>query len=423
MDSAFDALPARLRAAREACGLTQSDVAQHLGVTSAAVSYLESGARRVTTVQLTKLSSLYGREVADFLADEFEPRAALHALFRTQLDQEARPELIEVGARCLELARAESWLEQRLGITPLGGFGGGAPAATPIPATVMMAVQQGEAAADEERQRLGLGTSPLGDLVELLEGEGVRTALLDLPDGVDGLTLAPPQMGPFLVVNRGQGHARRRFSFAHEYAHVLLDGPTGGMVSWAGNRRDLRETRANAFAANFLMPAAGVREYMASLGRQPRGAQAEVFTGDDVVEIRQSSDRRATTVQPSDVVHLARHFGVSPLATVYRLRNLGYLSPTERDEFVELDRKDKFLELADALELHEPTTGHDAPYAYQHRFVALVTEALRRDEISWRRALELAALADMSEDRFERLAELMNIQPHPPGGEIPEGLL
>ena len=112
-----------------------------------------------------------------------------------------------------------------------------------------MAVQQGEVAADEERQRLGLGASPLGDLVELLEGEGVRTALLDLPDGVDGLTLAPPQMGPFLVVNRDQGHARRRFSFAHEYAHVLLDGPTGGMVSWTGNRRDLRETRANAFAA------------------------------------------------------------------------------------------------------------------------------------------------------------------------------
>lgn len=423
MDSAFDALPARLRAAREACGLTQSDVAQHLGVTPAAISYLESGARKVTTVQLTKLASLYGRGVSDFLADEFEPRAALHALFRTQLDEEARPELIEVGAHCLELARAESWLERRLGITPLGGFGGGAPAATPIPVTVMLAVQQGEAAADEERQRLGLGTSPLGDMVELLEGEGVRTALLDLPDGVDGLTLAPPQIGPFLVVNRGQGHVRRRFSFAHEYAHVLLDAPTGGMVSWKGNRRDLRETRANAFAANFLMPEAGVREYMASLGRQPRGSQAEVFTGDEAVEIRQASDRLASTVQPSDVVHLARHFGVSPLATVYRLRNLGYLSPTERDQFIELDRQDQFLELAEALDLHEPATGNDAPYSYQHRFVALVTEALRRDEISWGRALEFATLTGMAKEKFERLVDLMNIQPKPPGAEIPEAFL
>lgn len=423
MTHAETQLPARLRAAREACGLTQADVAQQLGVTPAAVSYLESGARRVSSVQLGKLARLYGREIADFLAAEFEPATALRALFRTQLQQEARPELIRAGARCLELARAEAWLEQRLGIARASRPGASAASAMPAPETVTQAVQQGEAAAVNERRRIGLGLNPLGDLVELLEGQGIRTALLDLPDGVDGLTLAPPQTGAVLVVNRSHGQVRGRFSFAHEYAHVLLDAPAEGMVSWAGNRRDLKETRANAFAASFLMPSDGVAEYIASMGRQPRQTQTEVFDGERVAEFRQRYDADANRIQPADVVHLARHFGVSPLAAIYRLRKLGLLSRAERDALVALDREDGFRELGALLGLHEVAVGRDEPLAYQHRFFALVTEALRRSLISWGRAYELADLAGMKPSRFEQLTDAMQIQPEPPDALVPADLV
>jgi Zn-dependent peptidase ImmA (M78 family)/transcriptional regulator with XRE-family HTH domain len=423
MDTPQSQLPARLRAAREACGLTQADVAQQLGVTPAAISYLESGARRVASVQLAKLARLYGRDIADFLAEEFEPSTALRALFRTQLGQEARPELIQAGARCLELARAEFWLEARLGIARPARLGPSAAAPQPASETVLQSVLQGESMASAERQRLGLGTNPLGDFVELLEGQGVRTALLDLPPGVDGLTLTPPQLGAFLVVNRDQGHVRRRFSFAHEYAHVLLDAPSNGMVSWSGNRRDLKETRAHAFAAAFLMPAEGVRGYIASLGRQPRQSQTEVFDGDRVAEFRHRADRGASQVQPADVVHLARHFGVSPLAAIYRLRNLGMLTPTERDALVELDQRGSLAQLSKLLGFSEPAIGRDDPQVSQHRFLALVTEALRRSEISWGRALEFAQLTDMSAARFEQLAEAMHIQSEPPDAVLPADLV
>jgi hypothetical protein len=171
------------------------------------------------------------------------------------------------------------------------------------------------------------------------------------------------------------------------------------------------------------MPSDGVAEYIASLGRQPRQAQTEVFDGERVAEFRQRYDADANRIQPADVVHLARHFGVSPLAVIYRLRKLGLLSRAERDALVTLDREDGFLELGALLGLHEAAVGHDEPLADQHRFLALVTEALRRSLISWGRAYEFADLAGMKASRFEQLADAMQIQPEPPDALVPADLV
>jgi hypothetical protein len=46
------------------------------------------------------------------------------------------------------------------------------------------AIQQGERLANEERRRLGLGETALPDVAELLETQGVRTGVVDLPEDV-----------------------------------------------------------------------------------------------------------------------------------------------------------------------------------------------------------------------------------------------
>src|SRR5262249_12422041 len=81
----------------------------------------------------------------------------------------------------------------------------------------------GSGVAGEERRRLGIGFRALGDVSELLEGEGVRTALVDLPEEVSGLTLMEPRLSLFVIANRRHPLLRRRFSWVHEYAHVLFD--------------------------------------------------------------------------------------------------------------------------------------------------------------------------------------------------------
>ena len=57
----------RLRAARLDSGLTQGDVAKHVGKPQSFVSKCESGERRVDVVELEVFAQLYGRSLTYFL--------------------------------------------------------------------------------------------------------------------------------------------------------------------------------------------------------------------------------------------------------------------------------------------------------------------------------------------------------------------
>ena len=48
------------------------------------------------------------------------------------------------------------------------------------------AVQQGQAAAEDERRRLDLGIAPLPDVTDLLGAQGIGTALVDMDDDISG---------------------------------------------------------------------------------------------------------------------------------------------------------------------------------------------------------------------------------------------
>lgn len=64
------ALAQRLRSAREYIGLLQEDVATALDIPRASVSAIESGKRRVSSLELRRLGRLYRRPVAWLLEEE-----------------------------------------------------------------------------------------------------------------------------------------------------------------------------------------------------------------------------------------------------------------------------------------------------------------------------------------------------------------
>lgn len=57
------ALGERLRIAREYVGLSQEEVAKHLGIPRSALSNVEAGQRKLDTLELTKLAKLYQRPI------------------------------------------------------------------------------------------------------------------------------------------------------------------------------------------------------------------------------------------------------------------------------------------------------------------------------------------------------------------------
>lgn len=100
---------------------------------------------------------------------------------------------------------------------------------------------------------------------------------------------------PTISFNANEPQVRQRFTIAHELGHHCLEhGPRFRDSSYPSRSSDPKETAANAFAAELLMPENAVRA---------------------LVEIRKIHD----------VQTLARAFNVSNSAMEFRLRTLGYV--------------------------------------------------------------------------------------------------
>ncbi|HXG43404.1 MAG TPA: XRE family transcriptional regulator [Gemmatimonadales bacterium] len=389
----------RLKAAREASRLTQDEVARHLGVSRSTIAQMELGNRAVTSLELDRLAYLYGRDIGAFLAHEFRPEDALVAVFRRHPDMARDDQVLAAVRHSLAAGREITNLERLLGVdadlTALPAY------SLKTPATKWEAIQQAERIAAEERRRLGLGDAPLPGVAELLEGQGVRTAKADLPQDVSGLTVADPDVGVLVVVNGTHAPGRQRFSYAHEYCHVLLDRDEKGAISRTSQRDTLPEVRANAFAAAFLMPPGGVIGFLQGLakGRASR-LKAEVFDEESALTAQARPAPKSQDIQLYDVVLLAHHFGVSRISALYRLKNLKLLDETEFANLQIQEEAGRGKQIAETLGLAEPQEDGDGIRA---RIVTLALEAFRRGEITRRKLEELAALAGLDASALEGL--------------------
>ena len=393
----------RLRIARESCALTQDDVARHLGVSRPTVAQMESSNRAVTSLELDKLAYFFGRDIREFVADTFEEEDALAALFRAEPEIANQQDVADSLRACIALGREITNIENLLGVDR--ETSGAVSYQVPASRSRWEAIQQGERAADQERRRMGLGWVPAPRLGELFETQGVRTGVVDLPDDVSGLTISNRSAGLFVVANRRHAPVRRRFSFAHEYAHTLFDRRLLGTVSRTEDRDELIEVRANAFAAAFLMPSEGVRQFIAAQGKgRPSRASAQVFDEAGSVQAEGRAEPGSQDIQIYDVVHVAHHFGVSRLAALFRLRNLKLITQAEFDDLKAAEEAGRGRQLAAMLALPDTDDAEDKN-GFRHRVLSLALEAYRRDQITRAKLVELAALLSMREEEVRQLLE------------------
>jgi transcriptional regulator with XRE-family HTH domain len=387
----------RLQEAREAAGLTQAAVSEHLGVPRSAVAEFEAGRRKVTGLELDRLACLYGRSAAELL--EPTPMAPDPVSTLLRASQEiARDHALEQRVRgywrlCDEVDRLERELGMPRRPSALFAY------AIAAPNTKWEAIKQGQDVAALERNRLDLGTSPVWELPEILQAQGVRVTEEALPDGVSGAFLYGKDLGPLILVNENEHRVRRLFSYAHEYAHALLDRARNATVSRRSDKDDLMEVRANAFAAHFLMPEAGVFAFLATLGKGETGRQLQVVpdsasTGSaDAVFASKRLTPSSQAVQIHDIVLLAHVFGVSYSAALFHLLNLKVVT---RDQFERLQvQEDHARRLARAL--RGDALDEDFHWKLSSQVLSLGLEAYRREVISRRKLVELAKEAGIAE--------------------------
>ncbi len=229
-------------------------------------------------------------------------------------------------------------------------------------------VTAGYRAARDLRKRLALSATQRVDPFRIAEELGVIVVWRPLrARNVAGAYLYREAIKQaFILVNSSDGLLRQRFTVCHELGHFLFD-PTESVVEELNARQDLSpvERRANAFAAEFLLPEAAIKAY------KVLGAWSD---------------------SPEKASELALAYGTSYLATLWRLHNAGYITADEaallRKRYPELSREARdILEQRGAEEVRIPAT-----------FDAMVEAARVGQMVSKRRYDELRNLASGAAD-------------------------
>lgn len=409
-------LAGRLKAARENAGLTQQEVAEEVGTTRLAVVRIEAGKRAVNSLELAEMARLYGRGIAEFLEEGVFEEDPLVALFRAAPSYAEDPGLKRELLRCVELCREAANLERLLGLSPTSAFF--VSYEFGAPSNRWDAINQGRSLANQERNRLDLGASPMWEIAEIVARQGVRVTEYEMPDAISGLFFHSEDAGFAMVINRGHHRSRRMFSYAHEYCHLLADRDRFGGISHAGNRNELAEVRANAFAAHFLMPEAGVRAFVKALGKGEGTRQnLEIYDEQEGITAQKRMPAGSQEVRVHDVVVLAHHFGASYEAALYHLLNLRII---RKDNFDILwENKEAQGPIRRALRI--PEWDEDLHVHLAEQLLSLAFEAYRREEISHGKLVELAEHVGVGREQIEEALYEARPRPEPIGAILPAG--
>jgi Zn-dependent peptidase ImmA (M78 family)/DNA-binding XRE family transcriptional regulator len=222
--------PTRLTLARRRRGLTKSQLAQRVDVSTRTIANYEQGSNP-SDATLVTIGEQLGFPVEFFHEPAVELIADDAVSFRARASMTASKKHQALGAGTLALI-VDDWIEQRF--------------TRPTPDLPDLSTQDPEVAAEILRAEWALGSKPISNLVHLLESHGVRVFSLDEAGReVDAFSFWRDTK-PYVFLNTKKSAEHGRFDAAHELGHLVLhrQGERG---------RDV-EHEANRFASCFLMP-------------------------------------------------------------------------------------------------------------------------------------------------------------------------
>ena len=169
----------------------------------------------------------------------------------------------------------------------------------------MRLTAQEEAEAERQALRLremhGLGTAPVGDVVDLVATCGrCDVTVVPMPDGVDGVIARDPQTERSVVaVATTEAWARQRMTLVHELGHLVFDGLDRDLpADCAGD--GTAESQATSFGRHLLAPRPGVSALLERSGAARGG------------------------VDESHLSQVVYHYGVSAEVASIQMRDEGW---------------------------------------------------------------------------------------------------
>ncbi len=326
----------RLKFAREAIGYTQAKVAQECGIGISSISAFENNEREPKFSQLCLLADVYKREAEFFLTDEplieevmiwrkkptnEEERKEIEAEFRKLCEQYHNLELCTNELKRVKLPQPD------------------------IDKAEQFTFEQAESFARKVQKELCLGDIPSASLRKILE-ERYYIKIFHLEFSGSAISIISEKFGPSVLLNAKNKLWRRNFDLAHELFHLLTKKLFG---TGNGEHSELEEKLANPFASKLLMPDDSLRQR---------------------IDLCKDEEGKVGFDQLYDI---AREFGVSLDALVWRMKNM-YRIPPEKVE--------KHLEAAKKLANLRKPRETDKPDKFPERYRDLALRALREGKMS-----------------------------------------
>jgi Zn-dependent peptidase ImmA (M78 family)/DNA-binding XRE family transcriptional regulator len=279
----------RMVLARKRRGLPLAELSTQVGVSVQSLSNYENGRQEPSPVVVQNLAMSLSFPAAFFSASDIDLLQANNVSFRARSKLPARKRDMALSAGRLAIEFHE-WASLRFNL--------------PAPDLPSLSKPDPETAADMVRARWGLGTTPILNMVHLLEAHGVRVfSLAPEYSEVDAFSVFYEDT-PFVFLNTKKTAERSRFDAAHELGHLVLHGQGCDLVKSAA------EQEANEFASAFLMPRESVAVHM------------------------------PTSPLIDQIIYGKQIWNVSALALTYRLRDIGMLSDWHyRTTCIELGRR------------------------------------------------------------------------------------
>lgn len=300
-------LPLRIAEIRGLANVSQTELAKKLGISTSLVSHWEKGTRTPSTSQLIALSQHLGVALDYLLNATVRPRFHFRARSTSPQHGAIEQALVDASAQVHFIDTASHLAEK-----------------APKPFSLRADFDSFDALPNVTthfRETLKLNRRvTLDELKQALSEWNIYIFEWSMPWDLSGLSFR----GPFtaIFINHEHSPARRLFTLAHEFAHVVfhlgresqtdsanVDEPAKRMntVVSIASHRDPLEKQANAFASEFLMPLRDIEQLVEKFGNRLR--------------------------DPAQLEAVARHFNVSRDAIFYRLTQCNFFRWSEKSAY------------------------------------------------------------------------------------------
>ena len=243
---ASEAIGRRIKTAREDASLTQEDLAAAVRLDRSALAKVETGARKVSALELALIADQLDSRIEWFLEDA---PAAVVSRRNTREPGAASPTIDKLSERVTREVEFVMTHDDRLRST-----------ASPDPLRRPSNRAEVEAAANHARRLLGVDADePLIELAHLVGVIGLLTFSIDLgAEAADGSSILLAN-GGIAVVNGHLHVGRRRLTLAHELGHYLFADEFS--VDWRvadADQPNRSEAKIDHFARALLLPGDGL---------------------------------------------------------------------------------------------------------------------------------------------------------------------